>query len=78
MQRLNALWRADHARAAEPAALVRILADNGNVRPLVEIERDVIRLALSKSGGCVTSAAKQLGMGRSTLYRKLPELTADQ
>jgi DNA-binding NtrC family response regulator len=78
MQQLNAPRSGCHARAAEPAAPIKVLAENGNVRPLEEIERDVIRLALSKSGGCVTTAAKQLRMGRSTLYRKLPELTKDQ
>jgi transcriptional regulator of acetoin/glycerol metabolism len=53
---------------------IRIFTAGGEVRKLDEIERDVICLALLLNKGCVTKAAVQLGIGRSTLYRKLPEL----
>lgn len=36
-----------------------------------EIERDVIQTALQKHQGNITKAAKELGFGRTTLYRKM-------
>jgi len=43
----------------------------GEVRPLAEVERDYIAAALRASGGNRAKAAKQLGIGEATLYRKL-------
>lgn len=50
---------------------VMILAPDGHVRTLLEIEADLIHLAVSIHGGSVAKAARRLGIGRSTLYRKL-------
>ena len=47
---------------------------DGNLRPLEEIEADVIRLAIGHYRGRMTEVARRLGIGRSTLYRKLSEL----
>jgi transcriptional regulator of acetoin/glycerol metabolism len=55
---------------------IRIFTAEGHLRTLEAIERDVICLAIVMSNGCMTKAAAQLGIGRSTLYRKLPELEA--
>ena len=49
------------------------LDDGGNVRALEEIEADMIRLAIGKYRGHMTEIAKKLGIGRSTLYRKMRE-----
>ncbi len=46
---------------------------NGDVRPLDEIEADMIRLALGRYRGHMTEVAKKLKIGRSTLYRKMQE-----
>lgn len=43
---------------------------------LKEIEREAINLALEKSGGNKTKAAKQLGIGLRTLQRKINDLKA--
>ncbi len=48
--------------------------DDGDVRPLAEIEAEMIRLALARYRGRMSLAARKLGIGRSTLYRKLKEL----
>jgi DNA-binding NtrC family response regulator len=40
---------------------------------LSEVERDIIRQALKKFNGNLTKAAEELGIGRTTLYRKLEE-----
>ncbi len=40
---------------------------------LSEVEREVIKQALKKSNGNLTKAAEELGIGRTTLYRKMEE-----
>jgi DNA-binding NtrC family response regulator len=47
--------------------------DAGEIRPLEQIEADMIRLALGRYRGHMTEVAKRLGIGRSTLYRKMQE-----
>jgi DNA-binding NtrC family response regulator len=44
---------------------------------LEEIEADVIRLAIGHYRGRMTEVARRLGIGRSTLYRKLSDLGID-
>jgi transcriptional regulator of acetoin/glycerol metabolism len=44
---------------------------SGPVRALDEIEKDYIMAVLDLNGGNQTRAAKQLGIGSATLYRKL-------
>src|SRR5262249_8007873 len=46
----------------------------GGVRPLEDIERDAIRFAISHYRGQMSEVARRLGIGRSTLYRKLEGL----
>lgn len=53
---------------------VQIYTGDGNLRPLEEIEADVIRLAIGHYRGRMTEVARRLGIGRSTLYRKLSDL----
>ncbi|MCX7676861.1 MAG: sigma-54 dependent transcriptional regulator [Alteraurantiacibacter sp.] len=53
---------------------VQIYTADGNLRPLEEIEADVIRLAIGHYRGRMTEVARRLGIGRSTLYRKLTDL----
>ncbi|RMG61021.1 MAG: sigma-54-dependent Fis family transcriptional regulator, partial [Bacteroidetes bacterium] len=38
---------------------------------LEEVEKTAIRQAISKHGGNISKAAKELGLGRTTLYRKM-------
>jgi DNA-binding NtrC family response regulator len=56
---------------------VMLYTQDGNLRPLEEIEADVIRLAIGHYRGRMTEVARRLGIGRSTLYRKLGELGID-
>ncbi|MCB1498257.1 MAG: sigma-54-dependent Fis family transcriptional regulator [Bauldia sp.] len=49
----------------------------GDVRPLAEVEARMIRLAITRYEGRMTEVARKLGIGRSTLYRKLKELGLD-
>jgi DNA-binding NtrC family response regulator len=54
-------------------APVRILDHRGHLRTLEEIERDLIQLAIEIYAGHMTEVARRLGIGRSTLYRKVRE-----
>jgi len=64
-----------HAFADGPG--VALYEPDGNLRPLSDIEADVIRLAIGHYRGRMTEVARRLGIGRSTLYRKLAELGID-
>ena len=52
---------------------VRILDDRGHLRTLEEIERDLIQHAIEIYSGHMSEVARRLGIGRSTLYRKVRE-----
>jgi DNA-binding NtrC family response regulator len=56
---------------------VTLYANDGHLRPLEEIEADVIRLAIGHYRGRMSEVARRLGIGRSTLYRKLADLGID-
>lgn len=45
----------------------------GQLKTLREIEDEAIRHAIDSCNGCITRAARALGVGRSTLYRKIQE-----
>lgn len=51
--------------------------DSGNVRKLAEIEEELIRFALKFYRGQMSQVARKLGIGRSTLYRKLKDYGID-
>lgn len=53
---------------------ITLYEPDGHLRKLEEIEADVIRLAIGHYRGRMTEVARRLGIGRSTLYRKLGEL----
>ena len=67
--------RSDEAMAGAPA--VTLYTTEGHLRPLEEIEADIIRLAIGHYRGRMTEVARRLGIGRSTLYRKLGDLGID-
>jgi len=66
-----------HRVPVTPAGGVPLYTAEGHLRPLEEIEADVIRLAISHYRGRMSEVARRLGIGRSTLYRKLGELGID-
>jgi DNA-binding NtrC family response regulator len=59
-----------------PGALnpMSLLDEQGEVRPMEEIEADVIRFAIAHCQGRMSEVARRLQIGRSTLYRKLESL----
>ncbi len=50
------------------------VTEGGHIRTLEEIEADMIRLALTRYRGQMSEVARKLGIGRSTLYRKMRDL----
>jgi DNA-binding NtrC family response regulator len=60
------------ALPASPFALTTVDAA-GHVRKFEELEAEIIRLAISRYDGHMSEVARRLGIGRSTLYRKLKE-----
>lgn len=52
---------------------VDVFDRDGHLRTLEAIERDLIQLAIDTYDGRMSEVARRLGMGRSTLYRKLRE-----
>jgi len=64
--------------APEAASDALVLTEsNGDVRPLAQVEAEMIELALKKYNGRMSEAARRLGIGRSTLYRKVQALGLD-
>lgn len=72
----------DIGEAATSAAMaggpsITLWRADGHLRTLEEVEADLIRLAIGHYKGKMTEVARRLGIGRSTLYRKLGELGID-
>ncbi|MGK0266920.1 MAG: DNA-binding NtrC family response regulator [Maricaulis sp.] len=62
--------------SGEPAP-VEIMDAGGNLRSLEDIERDLIEFAIETYAGRMSEVARRLGVGRSTLYRKVREYDLD-
>ena len=60
--------------AHRPATLCPCSTPTGEVRPLDEIEAELIRYAITHYRGQMSEVARRLQIGRSTLYRKLEAL----
>ena len=67
-------WEADGSDPHAAGVGVMLYTEDGNLRSLDAIEADVIRLAIGHYRGRMTEVARRLGIGRSTLYRKLGDL----
>jgi DNA-binding NtrC family response regulator len=57
-----------------PGDALAVLDAAGEVRPLDEIEAELIRYAITHYRGQMSEVARRLQIGRSTLYRKLEAL----
>ena len=74
----DTLRLSEHSPTA-PAAdePVHVLDREGHLRTLVDIERDLIEFAIGNYSGHMSEVARRLGIGRSTLYRKVREHGVD-
>jgi DNA-binding NtrC family response regulator len=59
------------------AGMLTMLTPSGEVRPLEDMEAEIIRFAISHYRGQMSEVARRLKIGRSTLYRKLDEAAAN-
>ena len=66
--------RSRRCTAARRMTRSPLLDAHGDVRPLEEIEAEVIRFAIAHYRGQMSEVARRLQIGRSTLYRKLENL----
>jgi DNA-binding NtrC family response regulator len=57
----------------DPNAL-SLTGEDGDIKRLEDIEAEIIRFALGHYRGHMSEVSRRLGIGRSTLYRKLKEL----
>ncbi len=53
---------------------IRAVAGDGHLRSLDDMEGEMIRMAIDRYAGHMSEVARRLGIGRSTLYRKVREL----
>lgn len=72
----------DGAIGAVPGMMGRdmrlsLVDGTGNVRQIAELEAELIQFALKHYDGHISEAARRLGIGRSTLYRKLSDFGID-
>ncbi|QDG75693.1 sigma-54 dependent transcriptional regulator [Labrenzia sp. PHM005] len=63
--------------SSAPFGFMRNLDPEGHIRKLTDVEEELIRAAIKHYSGRMTEVAKRLGIGRSTLYRKLKEYGLD-
>lgn len=63
----------DRSEPTLPETAIDMLDDAGEMRSLAEVEERMIRMAIAHYGGQMSEVARRLGIGRSTLYRKLKE-----
>ncbi|MBK9082164.1 MAG: sigma-54-dependent Fis family transcriptional regulator [Rhizobiales bacterium] len=54
--------------------VLRLLDEKGDVRKIDEMEAETIRFAIAHYRGQMSEVARKLGIGRSTLYRKMKDL----
>jgi DNA-binding NtrC family response regulator len=68
--------------AAEPPRIIQVpvkdpnaieLTEGSDLRRMDDLERDIIRFALQHYRGHMSEVSRKLGIGRSTLYRKLKD-----
>lgn len=75
---LNTMHNPNICHDTSESALVdeklTIFLPDGHMRSIQALEADIIRMAVRHYGGQMSEVARRLGIGRSTLYRKLNEL----
>jgi DNA-binding NtrC family response regulator len=83
---VDTVQRQNHAPASQSAATpstpapapvsaysLNAVDGSGHIRKFEEMESEIIRMAIARYDGHMSEVARRLGIGRSTLYRKLKE-----
>lgn len=58
--------------------LMSLITKEGNIKPIHELEAELIQYAIRHYKGKMSEVARRLGIGRSTLYRKIQDYQIDQ
>jgi DNA-binding NtrC family response regulator len=58
---------------ASSSHMLALADETGQFRKFEALESDIIRMAIERYKGHMSEVARRLGIGRSTLYRKLKE-----
>lgn len=59
------------AMLAQPHSVAQLIGDDGSAPSFEQGDRAILRQALARAGGNASEAARQLGIGRATLYRRM-------
>lgn len=70
--------QASNELAADKLAVDELVADDKELRPLDDIEFEMIRKALKKYQGHISKAATALGISRNALYRRMEKYQLDK
>ncbi|WP_137045975.1 sigma-54 dependent transcriptional regulator [Pseudolabrys sp. FHR47] len=68
------MLRLNRSAMTQTQPVLSLTDDHNDVKPLEDIEREVIRFAIEHYRGQMSEVARRLKIGRSTLYRKLESL----
>lgn len=68
------MLRLNPSAMSQTQPVLSLTDDHNDVKPLEDIEREVIRFAIEHYRGQMSEVARRLKIGRSTLYRKLETL----
>jgi DNA-binding NtrC family response regulator len=68
---------ANDAGPVDTASPVAIKDKDGELRSLTDIERDLLQYAIEFYDGHMSEVSRRLGIGRTTLYRKVREYGLD-
>jgi DNA-binding NtrC family response regulator len=77
MERVRPVSGRDLQAGQGVGGVLRALDERGDLRALADVEGEMIRFALDHYNGQMSEVARRLGIGRSTLYRKLKEMGID-
>jgi len=68
---------AESPQPVEHLPSTNLMTEEGEIKELEDIEAEMIRFAIEFYNGKLSEVARRLGIGRSTLYRRLKELGID-
>ncbi len=75
----QAMQASNYSPALPSSPYTMSLVDGaGHMRKMDDMESDIIRTAISRYDGHMSEVARRLGIGRSTLYRKLKEFGLEE
>ena len=74
-----AVNRSGGSQVSDGSALgIPVVTEGGHIRKLEDVEADMIKLALHRYRGQMSEVARKLGIGRSTLYRKMRDFGLEE